>query len=131
MPHGPRLQPAIQQRWLRLTRRASPYAFLLPFYLVFGLFTLWPLLQNIITSFQRVDLRTRTWIGLQNYQTVVGDPVFWKAVQNTLTLTAVVVPIVMVVGLSVALVAHHLPRVPAGIAIVTDVANAVGGQQFR
>jgi multiple sugar transport system permease protein len=98
-----------------MARRLSPYTFVAPFFLVFALFTLWPLLQNIITSFQRVDLRSRVWVGLQNYQSVVADPVFWKAVQNTLLLTAGVVPLVLVLGLTVSLVAHNLPKVPRNL----------------
>jgi multiple sugar transport system permease protein len=111
---GTRLQPAAT-RWARFWRHASPYGFVLPFYAVFALFTLWPLAQNVITSFQRVDLGSRVWIGLRNYQSVINDPVFWKAVQNTLALTAVVVPLVIFLGLSVALVAHHLSRVPRNV----------------
>jgi multiple sugar transport system permease protein len=46
------------------------------------------------------------FIGLENYQTVVGDRIFQKAVYNTLTYTVVVVPLQMALGLLLAVIVN-------------------------
>ena len=93
-------------------RRIAPYVLLLPFYALFATFTLWPLLQNILISFQRVDLTRYTWIGLKNYQVLFADPVFLTAVRNTVVLSAGLVPLTVVLSLAIAVVATALPRGP-------------------
>jgi len=64
--------------------RWAPYFFLAPFLLIFATFTVYPIFQSVVLSTQH------TWgpgatrnVGLDNYRTLVADPLFWKALQNT------------------------------------------------
>ncbi len=47
--------------------------------------------------------QNKPWMGLQNYQTLYDDPVFWKSLTNTLLYVAISVPAQLVVGLALAL----------------------------
>lgn len=64
------------------------FLFLLPFLLLFGAFTLWPLLATIIYSFfnwNGIDaLSNQNFAGLGNYQELFHDPLFWQSFWNTL-----------------------------------------------
>ena len=92
----------------RIWRARSSYMFLLPFYSFFTLFFLVPLFQNIIYSLQKVGIRSSTWIGLANYERLLRDDTFFKAVANTVVLVAALVPIVMVLGIGIAAIARPL-----------------------
>jgi multiple sugar transport system permease protein len=95
-----------RSRWRRaLAHNIPAYLFLLPALVLFGLFLWWPIVNAFITSFQRVDLRNEpTWVGLQNFRAVLGDPLFGKALSNTLTYTVLallfgyLVPVVLAIA---------------------------------
>lgn len=75
----------------------APYAFLAPATVILGLFFFWPLAQALHMSFTNATLLgTPQWVGLANYQKLLADPVFWKALLNTfLYLVGVVPPLVL------------------------------------
>jgi len=59
--------------------------FLLPLLVVFGLFSWYPIIRAVVMSFQETNLVTpSTFVGLQNFQDVLKDPLLWTAVKNTL-----------------------------------------------
>jgi ABC-type sugar transport system permease subunit len=64
------------------------FLFLLPFLLLFGAFTLWPLLATAVYSFSDwngIDaLSAQNFVGLGNYQELMRDPLFWQSFWNTL-----------------------------------------------
>lgn len=64
------------------------FLFLLPFLLLFGAFTLWPLLATALYSFfdwNGIDaLSSQNFVGLGNYQELLRDPLFWQSFWNTL-----------------------------------------------
>jgi len=49
----------------------------------------------------------REFLGLENYQEVFGDPIFWKAVTNTLYYVAIWVPLTMALGLFLAVIVNE------------------------
>lgn len=60
------------------------YLFLLPALVVFTLVTWYPILNTILYSFQKVNLAGfQGWVGLNNYVRMFGNPVFYKAWENT------------------------------------------------
>ncbi|NJM07358.1 sugar ABC transporter permease [Candidatus Gracilibacteria bacterium] len=61
-------------------------AFLLPFMVLYLGFTLWPLLATFIYSFFDWDgsKPLDQFVALENYQTILRDPIFWRAFWNTL-----------------------------------------------
>jgi len=50
------------------------------------------------------------FIGLKNYQSALSDPVFHRAIQNTLYYTAIWVPLTMAVGLFLAVLVNQKLR---------------------
>src|SRR5690349_21230932 len=71
----------------------------------------YPVVKNLIMSFQDYGLKTfftgeAPWIGLQNYVTVVTDDVFTKAVVNTALFTLGSIAGQFVIGMLLALFFH-------------------------
>jgi ABC-type sugar transport system permease subunit len=68
----------------RLRRAATGYLFLLPALLLIGAFTLLPFVQGVALSFQSWDGvgRDTPFVGLRNYERVLGDAIFWTSLRN-------------------------------------------------
>ena len=62
----------------------SSLVFALPALFAFGLFAWLPIGRAFVMSFQKTNLFTSTWVGLDNFQHVFADPVLPIAVRNTL-----------------------------------------------
>lgn len=61
------------------------YAYIAPFYILFLVFSLFPMVFGFALSFFRWDgLSDMHFIALQNYINLLHDPLFWKALWNTL-----------------------------------------------
>lgn len=66
------------------SQKVAPYVFVLPFVIVFLLFWAYPLLNSFGMSFQKTTLgQGSEWIGFSNYDKLLGDAVFLKAVGNS------------------------------------------------
>ncbi|MEU2670937.1 sugar ABC transporter permease [Streptomyces sp. NPDC007164] len=77
---------AWRSRLWRFDDKASPYAYIAPFFLVFGAFGLYPLLYTGWIALHRVEmisLDRMEWVGWENFSRVLQDPEFWTAVGNT------------------------------------------------
>lgn len=85
--------------------RAAPYLWILPALGLFAVFKLYPIAWSFWLSLFRTDGALQTFAGSANYERLVGDPLFWKALGNTAIILAVQVPIMLAlaVGLAVAL----------------------------
>lgn len=81
------------------------YLFLLPTLFVLGLFSFYPVIQAFWLSLHDYDALRRggDFIGLANYQEILKDPVFWKAVKNTGIFVIGTVPIEIALALGVAM----------------------------
>jgi multiple sugar transport system permease protein len=74
------------------------------------LVTAYPILYNIYLSLLRADLRfpdDNTWVGLNNYITVLTSSVWWRDFWHTILITGVSVSIELVLGMLLALVMHR------------------------
>lgn len=66
------------------SQKVAPYVFILPFVLVFAIFWAYPLLDSFQMSFQKVALgQESSWVGFSNYEKLLSDKVFLKAVLNS------------------------------------------------
>lgn len=92
----------------RITRDGlSTLVFLLPFLVIFGLFAWFPILRALVMSVQDTNLVSEpTFVGLENFQRVLADPLFGIAVRNTAWFAALAlvfgfpVPIILAVIMS-------------------------------
>jgi cellobiose transport system permease protein len=63
------------------------YAFLSPFFILFGIFGLAPILFTVYVSFFNWDLLgTQEWVGLENYIELFQDSRFYQSLGNTLSI---------------------------------------------
>jgi ABC-type sugar transport system permease subunit len=73
------------------------YLFVLPAFLLYAAFFLWPFVQLIELSTYKWDgLQPREFVGLENYRELLtADPIFWQAFQHNVMwlLSAIVVPV--------------------------------------
>src|SRR5215207_1337102 len=68
----------------RLDIKYSPYLYVAPFFVLFGIFGLYPLLMTAYMSLTDWNLiGDRSFVGLENYATLMRDEYFWNAVRNT------------------------------------------------
>jgi multiple sugar transport system permease protein len=52
------------------------------------------------------DLGAARWVGAGNYASLLADPLFWKALRNTLLLVGLGVPLTLILALGGALLVH-------------------------
>ena len=76
--------------------------FLLPSLGVILLFNIYPLIRSFWMSFQKGSLLKLQFTGLSNYQKVLADPVFHKALMNTALYAFVVVPVALCISVVIA-----------------------------
>ncbi|WP_346957765.1 sugar ABC transporter permease [uncultured Arthrobacter sp.] len=79
---------AFSQRLSRWDVKVSPYLYISPFFLLFALTGLFPLLYTGWVSLHNWNLigGQGKFIGLENFGFVLGQPYFWNAVGNTLSI---------------------------------------------
>lgn len=87
-PGRPRPARTRAGRLNRLDIKGSPYLYIAPFFVVFGVFGAYPMLRTLWMSFHEWNLvneRTigATWIGLDNYVALLHEEYFWQALRNT------------------------------------------------
>lgn len=77
-------------------KNAKGWLYLLPAFLFLGVFMIYPLIDVFVYSFEEgynSASQTFSGTGLYNYSYVLHDPYFLQAVQNTLILVAITVPL--------------------------------------
>jgi ABC-type sugar transport system permease subunit len=99
------------RRWSSATQRESltGLLFVAPFLIGFVLFAAIPMLASLVLSFTDFDPREPdqvTFIGLDNYIRLVGDPTVAQSLWVTLRFALLVVPLTLAVALGVALLVN-------------------------
>ncbi|MFP7569432.1 carbohydrate ABC transporter permease [Marivita sp. S2033] len=85
------------------------WAFLALPILFYSVIRFYPTGNAILISFQEWNLLgSRTWTGLDNYQKLFADPVFWKVFRNTFVYLLLGTPISLIVSF---VIAYHLDQV--------------------
>jgi len=91
-------------------RRRTIFWFLGPAVAALAAVGIGPLVYALWTSlhyFNLTKLRKVKFIGLENYATVLTDPVFWEAMGRTFTLLVIALPVQIALGLGIALLLHQ------------------------
>ncbi|MBB6671854.1 carbohydrate ABC transporter permease [Cohnella nanjingensis] len=90
-------------KWLLGQEKTALY-FLLPSFLVLGLFVFWPIINSFILSFYNWNLFdvVHPFVGLDNYRMLMQDERFWNSVYQTGYYTLLSVPIGIVLSLLLA-----------------------------
>ena len=85
--------------------------YLLPAFIYMMIFVGYPIISNIILSLQNVSVKNlvkgeKKFIGFENYATIFHDPVFLKAMGNTLLFTVACLIFQFLIGFLLALLFH-------------------------
>jgi putative chitobiose transport system permease protein len=94
----------------RLLQQLTPYLFLLPALVVLGLTVFYPAIQAFLLSFTRYEYditQPPQWVGLENFQRLLRDKVFWKTLGNTLLYLVGVVPVLVILPLGLAILVNR------------------------
>lgn len=91
--------------WKEIKRNRVAYAYIAPFYILFAIFSLFPIAAGFYISFFRWDgTSAMKFIGITNYQNLVTDALFWKALANTLIIGLIAHIPILLGGLALAYV---------------------------
>lgn len=64
--------------------RYAPYFFLAPFFTLFAVFMVYPLFDSIrLSTYSVRGMQNQTFVGLENIDRLIADPLFWTALWNT------------------------------------------------
>ncbi|MEN0642205.1 sugar ABC transporter permease [Alkalicoccobacillus gibsonii] len=122
----------------------SAYLYISPFFLLFAVFGVFPILFTAYISFHKWDiLGTKEFVGFTNYQWLLTDPLFWKALGNTMsiwvmsTIPQLALALVLAFVLNQALLkgrhffrlAVFLPNITSVVAVAI-VFDAIFGQHY-
>jgi N,N'-diacetylchitobiose transport system permease protein len=105
---GAAVEIATSRRRRPLAERTIPYLLVAPVLLVVATILGYPLYKLLTLSFQQYGLaeliqRKGTWIGFDNYVSVLRDEIFWDTLVRTVVFTAACVGLTIVVGTLIAL----------------------------
>ncbi|WP_051239663.1 carbohydrate ABC transporter permease [Pontibacillus halophilus] len=114
-----------------------------PYLIQFLVFLSFPLIASLYFSFSKYDmLNAPEWIGIENYTTLIQDPVFHKALWNTFYFAVLFVPaqtilaLILAVALNQSLkglklfrIAHFIPVI-CSWTVVLYVADAIFNPRF-
>lgn len=91
--------------WQKITKSRWAYAFISPFYILFAIFGLYPMLLSLYLSFTRwKGVGPMEFSGLVNFELILKDAVFWKSMSNGVILFFLYVPVMLFLALALAVI---------------------------
>lgn len=120
-----------------ISKRSAPYVFVAPFFILFGVFMVWPIVYSISLSLHEVrQLTNFTYIGLGNYINLLSDVRFHRALINTTYFAAAMGVFNVSLGFTFGLLltAKHVPWTHGArlsLFLPTLVSTVVAGAVFR
>lgn len=102
--------PVIRNRIARRDAIAG-YLFLVPWLAGFFLLTAGPMVASLLLAFTNYNLfASPSWVGLANFERMLGDPQFWTAWRVTLGYVVVAAPLKLATALAVALMLNGITK---------------------
>jgi len=112
MPSTATISARIKPRRRGRAEAAWAYGFCTPVALLMVAIYLAPIAAVAVLSLTDYELGAPdfTWVGDAHFRAMLADPVFWRAMRNTFTYAAIVVPAAVGLGLMVALLVQRRGR---------------------
>ncbi|MHB0857133.1 MAG: carbohydrate ABC transporter permease [Anaerolineae bacterium] len=142
----PALEGARYRHWLGqlLGPKVAPYIFISPFFLMFAVFWVFPVVWSVLLSFQRWSFQDTTWVATDNYRFVLSSPAVRVAFRNTVWYVVANNVFQLSIALSVAVLldlpflrgmsgwlraAYFMPNIVSGVttAILFGIVLGTGG----
>ncbi|GGP76425.1 carbohydrate ABC transporter permease [Saccharothrix coeruleofusca] len=111
----------------RWDHRITPYLFIAPFFVLFLVFGLYPLLRTAWMSLHRWDLLDGpvAFTGAENYTALLADPHFYNALVNTLSIFVVATVPQLLAALGIAALLDRPSRGSTALRAVVLLPNVV------
>ena len=94
-------------------------AFILPFFILYTVFTIWPVIQGFYVSLHKWGLMGKLkFIGFDNYTKFLGDKNFCGALKNTAFFTLITTPMLVITAMVLAMLANRATRMKKGLRII-------------
>ena len=91
-----------------LPNTVRAFGFLAPFFILYTVFIIWPVIQGIYVSFHKWGLMGKIrFVGLSNYYKFLTEKHFWDALWNTTWFVIIAVPSLMIAAIVLALLANR------------------------
>lgn len=91
-----------------LKKYRAPYLFILPFFLLFFVFQLIPVIWTVYISFTNwKGIGSPEFCGLSNYKKLLIDSMFWKALENTAVYWITGMVFILVLAVFIACLLNH------------------------
>lgn len=90
-------------------RERAAWGFVAPALIALAIFFVVPVVSSLLLSltdfdiYALADLSNLRWIGLENYARLLGNPLFWQAMMNTVLFAVIGVPLSIAASLGAAL----------------------------
>ena len=93
----------------KVTKKLEPYLYLLPVFALFGVFTFYPLIRTVVMSLSSVNSMGEIvkFAGLKNFHTLFRAEQFWKSFRTTFVFAACLVPLELLIGVTLGLLADN------------------------
>lgn len=90
-------------------KKIEPYMYLVPSFLVFGLFVFYPFIKTIIMSMTITNLRgeIKEFVGLENFKEILTSPEFYNSIMVTFKFVLLVTIPSILIGFMLALLANN------------------------
>ena len=103
---------AMQRAGKHWTRYRAGYLFLMPAFLLYAVFMIYPFVQSIYFTF--IDWNgadpVKEWVGLENYRELVKDDRFWNALKHNIIWVIIGTAAPMIIGLLLAMLLWTRPK---------------------
>ena len=122
----------LQWTWKEMKDNKTAYFMIAPFFILFIIFTVLPVVLSIVFSFTDFNmLETPGWLGLENYTRLfLDDEIFILACQNTLIFAAVTGPVSYILSLLMAWFINELPPKIRAVVTLIFYAPSISGQVY-
>jgi len=112
-----------------MNKRLVPYLFIAPYLALTVVFTIYPLLNAAVLAFYQTNgPASRTFVGIDNFRFLLGDPSFHRALTNTTVFTAASVVLVLPLAMGLAVLLHgRKGRARGFLRLLLFSPNLVGG----
>lgn len=95
----------LRQTWREIWKMRWPYLFISPFYILFLIFGVYPVLFSLYLSFTEwKGLGPIKFVGLKNFELLFRDKLFWQSMSNGVILFFMYVPLMTFLALVLAVI---------------------------
>lgn len=115
-----RARLTLRQRLSQWDVKASPYLYVAPFFIIFALVGLYPLLYTAWVALHKWSLgsdKPDAYVGLENFRRLWHDTLFWNALKNTISIFVISSSTQIILALLLAVLLNEQIRFRGGFRI--------------